>query len=254
MPNCPIATATQVCGFEAGARVLIVDDAGQWDTFNVDQINGGIITLRHRGAQSPFAFPAGAVLSEVRIATYFLKTDAIGTSQLVRYDGWATELPVVDDIVGLKFEYFGDPNPPRLTGRPLDGPGPWTTYGPRPPKIGETRGNWPPGENCAFAVANGEHVSRLTPFGAGTRAVALPPSLLTDGPWCPDAVALNRFDADLLRIRRVRVTVRVQSPLASLRGAGVRFAKPGTARAADLSVPDLEVQFDVAPRNLNIVH
>ena len=28
---------------------------------------------------------------------------------------------------------------------------------------------------------------------------------LTDGPWCPNATSTNRFDADLLRIRKVRV-------------------------------------------------
>jgi hypothetical protein len=77
--------------------------------------------------------------------------------------------------------------------------------------------------------------------------------MLTDGPWCPNAVATNRFDADLLRVRKIRVTLRVQSALASLRGpAGTLFLKGGTARAGERFVPDLEVQFDIAPRNMNL--
>jgi hypothetical protein len=77
--------------------------------------------------------------------------------------------------------------------------------------------------------------------------------MLTDGPWCPDGLAPNRFDADLFRVRKIRVTVRVQSALASLRGpAGTLFLKGGTARTGYRYVPDLEVQFDVTPRNLNL--
>ena len=65
--------------------------------------------------------------------------------------------------------------------------------------------------------------------------------------------ARNRFDADLLRIRRVRVTLRVQTAVASLRGpAGVLFTNGGLSRSGGRSVPDLEMQFDVTPRNLNL--
>jgi hypothetical protein len=47
--------------------------------------------------------------------------------------------------------------------------------------------------------------------------------------------------------------MRVQSAAASLRGSvGAQFFTRGRARAADLFVPDLEVQFDVTPRNLNL--
>jgi hypothetical protein len=101
---------------------------------------------------------------------------------------------------------------------------------------------------------NGEHQPRLTALaGAGAPDVELTPALLTDGPWCPNALTPNRFDADLLRVRRVRVTVRVQSALASLRGpAGTLFLKGGTATAGERYVPDMEVQFDVTPRNMNL--
>ena len=76
---------------------------------------------------------------------------------------------------------------------------------------------------------------------------------LSDGPWCPDAFSLNRYDADLLRVRRIAVTLRVETPLSALRGpASVLFARGGTSRTAIGWVPDQEVRFDVAPRNLNL--
>lgn len=253
--NCPVATATRICGLEAGSRVLVFDESSHWDIYNVDQIGAGALTLRHRGPPSPTQYDPGAAIAESRPTTYSLKTDSsTGASQLTRFDGWATELPVVDDVVALRFDYFGDPEPPRLTGRPFDGPGPWTTYGPRPPTIGVVRGAWPAGENCTFAVVDGAHVPRMgTLGGGGLTPIQLTPAVISDGPWCPDGVSPNRFDADLLRVRRVRVTLRVQSAAASLRGpAGALFFRRGNARAADLLVPDLEVQFDVTPRNLNL--
>ena len=254
-PNCPAPSATRVCGLEAGSRVVVFDESSHWDVYNVDQIGAGIVTLDHRGPPSPTRYDIGAAIAESRPATYSLKSDpSTGLSQLTRFDGWANEQAVVDDVVALRFDYFGDSEPPRLTGRPLTGPGPWTTYGPPPPSIGQVRGMWPAGENCIFAVVNGAHTERLATLGGGgLTPVQLTSAVMTDGPWCPDGASPNRFDADLLRVRRVRVTLRVQSAAASLRGAaGALFFTRGSARAADLLVPDLEVQFDVTPRNLNL--
>jgi hypothetical protein len=158
-------------------------------------------------------------------------------------------------VVALEFRYFGVTQPPQLTGAPLDvTPGPWTTYGPAPPPIGLNRGSWPAGENCVFAVVNGLHAPRLTTIApGGLTLVELTSSMLTDGPWCPDSTSTNRFDADLLRVRRIHVSLRVQSALASLRGpAGILFAHGGIARAGDRYVPDLVTQFDITPRNLNL--
>jgi hypothetical protein len=235
--------------------MIILDETSQWDIFSVDQVGTGVISLRHRGPPSDARYDAGAVATEVRAGTYYLKSDDTNrTYQLMRHDGWTTALSVVDDVVYLEFRYFGDPEPPRLTGKPLEEtPGPWTTYGPAPPPVAETRGSWPRGENCAFLITDGEHLPRLGVLGAGgSSLVELTAAQLTDGPWCPSALALNRFDADLLRIRKVRATVRVQSALAALRGpASELFLKGGTARAGEFYVPDLEVQFDIAPRNLN---
>jgi len=254
--NCPLTTSQQVCGFASGDRVLLTDAGGDWDVYSVDQVVNGAMTLLHRGPPSSTSYPLGSALSAIRAGSYFLKSDvAAGTYQLMRHDGWITELPVVDEVVALEFRYFGTAQAPQLTGAPLDvTPGPWTTYGPPPPPIALTRGSWPAGENCIFGVVNGAHVPRLTTIASGgLTLVELTSSMLTDGPWCPDAISPNRFDADLLRVRRIHVSLRVQSALASLRGpAGLLFAHGGTARAGDRYVPDLVTQFDVTPRNLNL--
>ena len=84
-------------------------------------------------------------------------------------------------------------------------------------------------------------------------------SNLTDGPWCPDAANANRYDADLLRIRKIRVTIRLQTGNGTLRGFGslavgpdALFVNPGTAPSLSKSVPDRAIRFDVSPRNLNL--
>ena len=255
-PNCPVATSQQLCGFGADDRVLLVDRSGAWDLYAVEQINNGVIHLQHRGPSSSTSYEVGTTASQIRAATYSLKSEvSTGTCQLMRHDGWATELPVVDDVVSLEFRYFGSALPPQLTGAPLDaGRGPWTTYGPAPPPLTMSRGSWPPGENCTFAVIDGVHVARLATLPvASTALVELTPAILTDGPWCPDALSVNRFDADLLRVRSLSVSLRVQSALASLRGpAGTLFMRGGTARAGDRVLPDLLVRFDVTPRNMNL--
>lgn len=109
-------------------------------------------------------------------ATYGQRVDASGVPHLTRYDGAASEMPLVDQVVGLRFEYFD-------------------------------------------AVGNSIAMTR---FG--------------DGPWVPDAVAADRFDADLQSIRRVRAIVR-------LRPARVFVAAP---------LADIEAVIDVSPRNLNL--
>ncbi len=63
----------------------------------------------------------------------------------------------------------------------------------------------------------------------------------------------NKFDADLLRVRQVRVTLRVQVANELLRGpAGVLFRHGGRSRGGERFIPDQEVRFDVSPRNMNL--
>ena len=79
------------------------------------------------------------------------------------------------------------------------------------------------------------------------------PAELTDGPWRPDAISADRWDVDLLRIRTIGVTIRLEAALAALRGpAGVLFANSGTATDPHAWLPDQEIRFHVSPRNLSL--
>jgi hypothetical protein len=153
----------------------------------------------------------------------------------------------------LEFDYYGDPQPPLMTKPLSEAKGPWTSYGPPPKAVAAAP--FGAGENCLF-VDDGSPTPapRLEVRGApGSALVKLAQAELTDGPWCPSDSANNRFDADLFRIRRIGVRLRVQSAVAALRGpAGVLFTRGGTSRGGSRWLPDQEVQFDVTPRNLNL--
>ena len=76
---------------------------------------------------------------------------------------------------------------------------------------------------------------------------------LADGPWRPNPGSDDRWDADLLRIRTIGVTVRVESAAAALRGpAGLLFTNRGTAADPHAWVPDQQIRFQVSPRNLSL--
>jgi hypothetical protein len=114
--------------------------------------------------------------ADAATVTYWLKKDQDDRYQLMRYDGRQSDLPIVDHVSSLRFDYFG-------------------------------------------AVG-----------------VSIDHQRLGDGPWVPDAVSADRFDRDLLAIRRVRVTLRV-----------------GPARVMRLGpLADQEIAMDVSPRNMNL--
>jgi len=257
--NCGLDKHDQLCGFEDGMRVLIYDVDGSWDSTTITTVQDEALHLQHSGKLSGAYDSGTAQLTEVAAHTYYLKTDInTNTYQLMHYDGYKTDLPIVDNVVKLNFSYFGDPQPPMLIpGKSLcdaSAKGPFTTYGPKPPCIGlPPKATYPTGENCAFTVAGGVQVPRLPGLAATTGEVELTPAMLTDGPWCPDPTFDNRFDADLFRIRRVVVTLRVQAAVASLRGpAGLLFTRGGTSTSSQRYVPDQEIKFSVTPRNMTL--
>jgi hypothetical protein len=186
---------------------------------------------------------------------YFTAPDpATGASQLVRDDGDGVRTPIVNHVTELRFEWRGEPRPPVLL-RPLGDPnGPWTSYGPAPRTTATAQ--YQAGENCMFSVdEDGTSRPRLEDLSSPERPGLVPLSAaqLTDGPWCPDAADPQRFDADLLRLRSIGVVLRVDSALSSLRGRTPwLFAQAGTSRDGLHFVPDFEVRFEVAPRNLNL--
>jgi hypothetical protein len=261
-PGCP--ASSESCGFESGMTVVILDASGLHDTFTVSGVSRSLLNLQSTSQNLSYANypPHTTTIAQIVSVVYSLKLDpAAGAFQLVRsVGGGGSDQPVADHIVGLSFDYFGDPHPPRLTGRPLTDPvGPWTTYGPRPPPLDAqdpTRA-YPLGENCTFLVdpLTGLQVPRLPVLDAdaGGTPVRLTAAQFADGPWCPDESNANRWDADLLRIRMVTVTLRMQSANAALRGpAGLLFANGGRATGVSRWLPDLQVSFQVTPRNLNL--
>jgi len=246
-PQCP--KNDQLCGFEEGMSVLIFDTYGSYDTFTVTQVQDDALHLQHNLDDLGKEYGEDATIVQIQSHTYYLKTDvATRTFQLMHYDGATNDVPLVDNVVGLEFEYFGDPQPPIIIKSIIDNQGPWTTYGPRP-RLGA--------ENCVFLNdGTPRPASRLPVLGAGgvtTTLVRLGQAELTDGPWCPDDNNPNRFDADLLRIRKVGVRIRLQTGHEALRGpASALFTYGGTSRGGNKYVPDQEVRFQVTPRNLNL--
>jgi prepilin-type N-terminal cleavage/methylation domain-containing protein len=255
-PGCPVNDP--LCGFEQGMRVAIFDNSGSYDIFTVTEVQAAALHLQHNRDNFSKAYDVGAVISQMNTDTYYWRQDAAtNTFQLMHYDNADTDTPLIDGVVGLRFEYMGDATPPVLRAPVTDPVGPWTSYGPKPPALGVnvTSDSWPAGENCAFRVdaATGTQVSRLATLGPVGSLAPLTAAQLSDGPWCPDAANPNRYDADLHRVRQIRVTFRVQTSQSVLRGpAGVLFARGGVGKAADRMVPDQAIQFDVTPRNVNL--
>jgi Tfp pilus assembly protein PilW len=256
-PGCP--NNDELCGFKIGMQVMIFDDSGASDIFSITNVQTSALHLQHKGQDLSKSYASNTYITQIAAATYWLKTDTVAeTYQLMRYDGYQTDVPIAENIVGLAFEYFADPAPPVLLKSVTDPVGPWTNYGPKPPAVGVnvSSDTWGAGENCLFMVSGGAHVARTqmaTPLGPiNGPLVKLSSAQLTDGPWCPDGSVANRFDADLLRVKKVRVTLRVQVAPKSLRGpTGTFFLRGGTASGGARYIPDQEISFEVTARNLN---
>lgn len=198
----------------------------------------------------PVAALASGVVVPSRSRTYHLKRDVEGIWQLMQYDGLASDQPAVEDVIALRFEYFGSGVPPSAAVTPRGDVR--ATYGAAPPfpDVDDPGDTWGAGENCTIANVGGQYVPRLANLGAGV--VPIGQALLVDGPWCPDASHAFRFDADLLRVRRIRVHLRLQAarPFRGLSGAW--FVNGGAAGDPWRYVPDERVTLDVMPRNLHV--
>ena len=220
--NCP-SGAGSLCGFTEGMVVIIFDTSGHFDTFQITEVQDDAAHLQHRGQALSTAYEVGASVTQVVSNTYYLDR---ATNQLKRYDGGNKEVALADDVVDLRFSYFGDPNPPR---------------NPKPP-AGVA--------NCLYD-ATGNYVNLpVLPLNDGSLA-ALTPEILTDGPFCGGGT--NQFDADLYRVRKVRMSLRMQTASAALRGLDTTlWRNPGKAQGGERMVPDYTVTFEVAPRNLNL--
>ena len=203
------------CAFEAGSLALVFDRDGRSDIVRVTRVLDDALRVQPIGGGAVQAFAAGASIVPLELRSYYHDRAA---AQLRYQDGWATDLPVLDDVVGLRLRYFGGGGLPAGAGG--DGPAAACLQG-RPPDA-------PPGR------AGGDPVREL------------PPASLADGPRCGGRLP---YDVDLFRIRRVRVEIRLQVSGAWLRGRDPSlFARPGPARDGRRQVPDVTGVFDVALR------
>jgi type II secretory pathway pseudopilin PulG len=213
-PGCP---ADDICGFTRGDRALVFS-AEAHDVFTVSATEPSGATVSPAAALS-HAYQAGSRVVGIVQRTYYF--DRPGR-RLMLYDGDRSDLPLVDHVVDLRFTYYVDPAAASV----------------RPPPAG--------GSSCAYAP--GTPPIPLLDELAGTAPTLAPRSRLTDGPVCGQAP--HRFDADLLRVRRIAVTIRLETESAALRGSGPAFVTRGTSTGGTKYVPDMQVTFEVAPRNM----
>ncbi|MFN2446835.1 MAG: hypothetical protein ABR606_14790 [Vicinamibacterales bacterium] len=248
-PACP--GSRPACGFEVGHDAILFDrtaihDVVEVATVTVDAGGGSITTT------SPLSgrYAVGAAIAQIEETMYGLAPDGEGGQRLVKVSGAGATMPLLDHVVDFTVDVYGDARPPLPSVQPLASP----SYGPRPPVPGQDdeRDEWGAGENCTIAVSEGgARAGRLPTLGGVGTLVKLTPDMLVDGPWCPGSPAGPNFDADLFRIRRVDLRLRVEVASAALRGpAGRLFRRPGAGSRSASWVPDGELRLTVVPRNL----
>ncbi|HEX5068898.1 MAG TPA: hypothetical protein VFV78_01680 [Vicinamibacterales bacterium] len=223
-PQCPASDL--LCALATGASLVVFDRLGHFDFFTVTSIGVDSAQVRSwQAGHSSYAYDAGASLSEAQWHTYYFDPT---NRQLRHFDGYLTDIPVVDEVVGVTFEYEGDPLPP---------------WAPKPP-AGTA--------NCLYDASETPWPGLASlPAHDGSLA-ALPLSILSDGPWCGDGD--NTFDVDLLRIRQVRVTLRLQVGNDMMRGKSADFAIAGKGTDRRQLLSDYVLRFTVAPRNMGWDH
>jgi hypothetical protein len=215
------ADGTTACGFVTGMDVVIFDAAGNWDTAVVQSIAPDTLEIADRAASRSATYDTGTHIAEIAETTLYLNAS---DDTLRREHPGVSNLPLVDNVVALQFEYFGDPFPPTA---------------PRPP-AGTA--------NCVYdAAGNPAALPTLVADHGALATLTLP--MLADGPFCGSGA--NAYDVDLLRVRKVRITLTLQTGVSLLRGTdSAFFTRPGAARSANRMLPDLHLSVAMTPPNL----
>lgn len=210
--RCPPGVTT--CGFEAGSLALVFDAAGRSDIVRVLRVSAGALRLLAVGEGPAEPFAAGSSIVPLAVRGYHHDRAA---AELRFQNGWVTDAPVLDNVVGVSIRYFGRP------AHSVD----VRAAAPTAPCLG-----------AALATAPDADAGPVQPEEELTAGV------LTDGPWCGGRLP---FDVDLFRVRRVRVELRLQASDARHRGRepGL-FERPGSARHN--LAPDLLGVIEVTPR------
>ena len=99
-PGC----APPVCGYRARDLVLVFDERGAWELFRV-RGTGAMTLALERAHATATVFAPGAVLAPIDLHHYYGDAERM---QLRHYNGWQGDFPLVDDLVDLRFRFFGD--------------------------------------------------------------------------------------------------------------------------------------------------
>lgn len=208
---CPSSDAR--CGFRPGDVAAVDDALGRADVFRVTTAEAGVVA--HQPAVLSRAYTTTERSRVIGLEARHFRFDAT-RRQLRTGAGGATDAPLLDDVRSVEVRYIGTSRPPPV---------------PRPP-LGEA--------SCLFDQHGHARLPDLA--GAVGGLVELPLAAFADGPFCGEGA--GRYDADLLRVRRI--AVRVVVGWVSRAGAG------GPRTALDHVSAEREVLVDVVPRNLDV--
>jgi hypothetical protein len=204
------------CGFGRDDLVLVYSRSGAMVVANLAAVQGLLLTLTTPPDQT-IDLPAVIVAVSVRT----LSLDDV-RGQLRRADDGASPQPLTDDVIGVRFRYYGSAAAPR-----------W-------PAVAGT-------ETCAIAADGSPRLGLLGPVPGPP--VELSMADFVDGPWC--GAGIWRFDADLMRVRAVRVGLRLQAASQVVRGLSpLWFGRPGRALRPGQEVRDVELDTFVTVPNL----
>jgi hypothetical protein len=206
------------CGVEAGGLALVFDTAGRSEVFRITKkVDETTLQLQAVGGGIPLPFRAGDSIIPLELHGYYFDREA---SQLRVQDGWVSDFPLLDDVVGLSVRYFGRASVPPGSGRE-EAIAPCLAQVRRPTLV---------------------QTDRIEP------ELELEPRILGDGPWCGGRLS---FDIDLFRVTRVRIEIRLQAGAEGLRGQDRSlFVNPGSGRPGRIA-PDLIGVIEVSPRGVS---
>jgi type II secretory pathway pseudopilin PulG len=108
--GCPWTGAARdpSCGLLPGGVVLVRDQRG-FDVFTVSGVAGSTVSLEQVRHALVRPFESGSRIVPIVATTYYLRVDEQArTFQLMRYNGRSSDAPVVDHVVSLAFDYFGE--------------------------------------------------------------------------------------------------------------------------------------------------
>lgn len=204
------------CGFRRGDVVLVFNREGALEITTLTAV-AGLALARADTASQFVSLPAQ--VAAVTASVLFLD---VARRQLRLADVQSLNQPLVDDVVAVRVRYYGAAAPPR----------------------------WPAAPGTATCAVQADGTPRLGLLGpVPGPPVELTLANLSDGPWCGSGT--GRFDADLMRVRAIRLALRLQASSPAVRGAvPAWFFHAGTAHRPGQHVRDVELDLFVTPPNL----